>query len=77
MVEAYVMVKIEPGTNAKVLEELEGKPGIIDVKEAYGEYDIIIHIEAESNEELRKKVYGMRNIKEIRDTTTMIVTDRK
>lgn len=77
MVEAYVMIKIEPGTNVKVLDKLEEIPKIESAKEAYGEYDIIAHIEEKSNEKLRERVYGIRGLKEVRDTTTMIVTGRK
>lgn len=77
MIEAYILMKVEPGTSPRVLEELGDRPEIDDVKEAYGEFDIIAHVKVKEKKQLKKIVYGIRkSAKEVKKTTTMIVTER-
>lgn len=76
MVEAYVMIRVEPGTSPKVVKKLKNDGKTKEIKESYGKYDIIAYIEAETREELRERVYGIRENKEVKDTTTMIVAAR-
>jgi len=70
---AFAMISAETGVEAEIMEELKNIPGVQEVYQVYGVYDIIIKIEAETMQELREVVLSrVRNLDKIRSTLTMI-----
>jgi len=70
---AFAMISAETGVEAEIMEELKNIPGVQEVYQVYGVYDIIIKIEAETMQELKEVVLSrVRNLDKIRSTLTMI-----
>ena len=69
---AYVLVNVEPGNTRSVVTRLEGISGAV-VHEVLGPYDIVVDLEADSEEDLtailRNKI---RPIHGITNTVTCI-----
>ncbi len=73
---AIVLIKTDVGTERDVLKKLMNVEGVVEAYEVYGMYDIVAKIFADSYEKLRETVMkDIRSIKEIQETTTMIVVE--
>lgn len=78
MVEAYVLLKVEPGEERNVYNKLKELPEVKDINELYGEWDIIIKIETPKFDDLDSIITDkIRTINSIKNTTTMIVAKYK
>jgi len=76
MVEAYVLMKSEPGQQGDVYTKVSKLKGVKSVKTVVGPYDLIILIESGSLNDLGKMVISkIQNLKGIRDTTSCIVIE--
>ncbi len=76
MAEAYVLLKVAPGYERNIVEELRGIPEIEDVKELYGEWDIISKASVVRIEDLSALLSEkMRKIEGVTLTSTMIVAE--
>jgi len=72
---AYVLIKVAAGAEARVFETLTKIEGVEEVNVVYGEYDIIVKVNARSMDELRNIVTKqIRGIRDIAKTETAIVT---
>lgn len=70
---AYVMINSETGYEAEVMEGLKKIPGVQEVYQLYGVYDLIIKIEAESMKELKEIVsLRVRKLENVRSSLTLI-----
>ena len=47
-VKAYVLVVTDPGKTRRVVEQIRNIPGIVEMHEVMGPYDIVIEIEVAS-----------------------------
>ena len=75
---AIVLITTETGSESEVMDELSKIDGVREVYEVYGMYDIVVLIEAESHEALRRLVINrIRRIPQVRGTTTMIVIESR
>jgi anthranilate phosphoribosyltransferase len=76
MIIAYVLVNVKPGKENILLENIRKAQGSVRVLEGsivYGEYDIIIKIEGETLEEIRKFVLDkIRSLDFVERTVTLI-----
>jgi DNA-binding Lrp family transcriptional regulator len=78
MAEAYVLLKVAPGYERNIVEALKNIPGIEDVNELYGEWDIITKASVERIEDLDELLsVKMRKIDGVTLTSTMIVAAYK
>ena len=78
MAEAYILLKVAPGHERNIVEELKGIPEIEDVKELYGEWDIISKASVVRIEDLDALLSEkMRKIEGVTLTSTMIVAEYK
>jgi len=69
---AFVLINTRPGTDAVLQSELKKVEGIIGVYQVYGVYDIVVVIEAESEEQLKDIVFSrIRTLKYLRSTLTL------
>lgn len=73
MVVAYVFIIVKPGSRAEVTSaDFLKSEGVKDVTEVYGEYDVVVKIQAKDIAELTKIIKNFRKIDGVEKTTTMI-----
>jgi len=78
MAAAYVLLKVTPGYERNIVKELEELPEIEDIKELYGEWDIITKASVAAIEDLDALLSEkMRKIEGVTLTSTMIVAEYK
>ena len=72
---AYVLISCEVATEKSILAELKSLESAKEVSGLFGSYDIIVKLEAASEEELKDMVLKIRNLKKIRTTVTLTVKE--
>jgi DNA-binding Lrp family transcriptional regulator len=78
MPSAYILINYEIGTENKILNRLENLPGIVEVNEVNGIYDIIVKLRSDNLDDIRETITKhIRTIKTIRSTMTLIVAENK
>jgi len=78
MAEAYVLLKVTPGYERNIVEELRNIPEIEVVNELYGEWDIITKASVETMADLDELLSEkMRKLDGVTLTSTMIVAEYK
>jgi DNA-binding Lrp family transcriptional regulator len=71
---AFVMINTNPGTDNVLQSELKKIEGIVGVYQVYGAFDMVVVVEAESEEHLRHIVFSqIRTLKYLRSTLTLNV----
>ena len=72
-VKAYVLVVTDPGATKRVYDALKGVPGVVELHEVMGPYDIVVEIEVESLQEI-PTILGerIRTIDGIQSTTSLV-----
>ena len=74
MRKAFVLVNTNLGSEAEVESELKKVEGIIGVHNVYGVYDLVVEIEAESDQRLKEIIFSkIRTFKNVRSTLTLTV----
>jgi DNA-binding Lrp family transcriptional regulator len=72
MSKAFVLVNTDLGSENDVKSELKKVEGIVGVHEVYGVYDLMIEIEADSQEKVKEIVFSrIRKLKNVRSTLTL------
>ncbi|MDA4123541.1 MAG: Lrp/AsnC family transcriptional regulator [Thaumarchaeota archaeon] len=72
MNKAFVLVNTNLGSEAEVELELKKVGGIVGVHEVYGVYDLVIEVEAESQQKLKEIIFSrIRTLKNVRSTLTL------
>jgi DNA-binding Lrp family transcriptional regulator len=75
---AFVMVNcdLEIESEQKAINKLKNMPGVIDVNEVTGVYDIVVKITSDTLESLKEIITrGIRTIDVVRSTMTLIVIE--
>ena len=72
IVKAYVVATVKLGFEHKVAMEIRKMKEVTEVLVTYGPWDIIARIEAETLGHLDKIITDIRQIKEIKQTSTLI-----
>lgn len=74
MIRAFVLINTNLGTEAVLRSELKKVEGIVGVYLVYGVYDMVVVVEAESEEQLKDIVFSrIRTLKYLRSTLTLNV----
>jgi len=74
MKRAFVLINTNPGTDTELQSELKKIEGIVGVYLVYGVFDMLVVVEAESEEELKHIVFSrIRMLKYLRSTLTLNV----
>jgi len=77
VVQAYILLNVEPGTEGKVLEQLKSLSNLIEAYVSYGVYDLIIRLKTDNMEELKDAVsHRIRTIDQVRSTVTLILIEQ-
>ncbi len=73
---SYVLISCEVGAERSILAELKSLESIKEISGLFGSYDIIVKLEATSEEKLEDIVVSkIRNIQKIRTIVTLKVRE--
>ena len=72
VVKAYVLATVKRGTEHEAAQKLKKIKEIMDILVTYGLYDLVVRIEAESLGQLDKIVTDIRQMPEIKQTSTLV-----
>ena len=72
VVKAYVVATVKRGREHDVAQKIERVHEVTEVLVTYGLYDIVIRIEAKSLGQLDKIVTDIRQMEEIKQTSTLV-----
>ena len=76
MAAAFVLIGTDMGSEKDVAQRLKGIEGVSEVHIAYGAYDIIAKVEAETREKVKDIVFSkIRMLDEVRSTLTLVVAE--
>ena len=71
---AYVLINYEIGAEQNILNKLKNVPGVVEVSEVNGVYDIVVKIASDNLDSLKETItQHIRTIDSIRSTMTLIV----
>ena len=74
VVQAYVLVNVESGSEDEVLKQLKTLNIIDEAYVSYGLYDMIIKVKNDTMEGLKETLsYKIRNIDRVRSTLTLVI----
>ena len=72
MRKAFVMINTDLGTETVLQSELKKVEGIVGAYQVFGIYDMVVVVEAESEEELKDIIFSrIRTLKYLRSTLTL------
>ncbi len=72
MRKAFVLVNTDLGSEPELESELKRVEGIVGVYQVYGVYDIVIEVEAESEQKLKEIIFSrIRGLKHVKSTLTL------
>ena len=72
---AYVLIKTEKGQEPTAVTEMFNKPGVLSIDRGFGQYDIVVLIEAEDIDGLIKIVGNdIASAEHIMRTETLLIT---
>ena len=73
---AYVLINYQIGTEEKFIGKLKKVPGIVEVSEVNGVYDIVVKIASQTLDSLKDTITRhIRTIGTVRSTMTLIVIE--
>ena len=73
---SYVLIVCEVGAVESILAELKSLESVKEVSGLFGSYDIIVKLEATSEEEIKDIVVSkIRNLQQVRTTVTLTVKE--
>lgn len=75
MRKAFVMVNADLGSEDELQSELKRVEGVVGVYQVYGVYDMVVEVEAESDQKLKEILFSrIRSLKHVRSTLTLTTT---
>jgi len=73
---AYVLMSCEVGAEKSILAKLKSLESVKEISGLFGSYDIIVKLEATSEEEIKDIVVSkIRNLQKLRTIVTLIVKE--
>ena len=73
---AYVLLNCDLGSEGDIMKKIRDVPGVIEVTNVAGVYDIVVRISSDNMDKLREIIkLNIKKIDKVRSTTTMIVTE--
>ncbi|NLE05405.1 MAG: Lrp/AsnC family transcriptional regulator [Crenarchaeota archaeon] len=77
MTEAYILINVEGGKEDVVLSQIKKIPGIEQAFVAYGVYDLIIKVKADTMKILKDVVTDkIRQINQVKSTLTLLIVEQ-
>ena len=74
MRKAFVLINTDLGSEGELLSELKKVEGVVGTYAVYGVYDVVVEIEAESEQGFKEIIFSrIRRLKHVRSTLTLTV----
>lgn len=74
MPRAYVFINTVPEFMSQVLEEIKGIEGVEEAETVYGNYDIVVKIETETMDQLKRIItFEIRMLPKVLTTNSLLV----
>lgn len=73
MINAYIMISLQPGNTEKAIKEMRKIENIAKISIIAGDYDIIVRVQVDNLEELLTATDKIQMISGVRKTTTQVV----
>ena len=74
MRKAFVLINTDLGTETVLQSELKKVEGVVEAYQVFGIYDMVVVVEAESEEQLKDIIFSrIRTLKYLRSTLTLNV----
>ena len=73
MINAYILISMEPGNSEKAIKEMRKIDNIVKVSIVAGEYDIVVRTQVETLEDLLEVTEKIHTIKGVNKTTTQVI----
>jgi DNA-binding Lrp family transcriptional regulator len=77
MLNAFVFLNCDIGTEPAILNEITNISGVSEAAELSGVYDFVAKVSEESREDIAKSVRKIRAIPNVRSSLTMIVSEKE
>ncbi|NIM25353.1 MAG: Lrp/AsnC family transcriptional regulator [Nitrosopumilaceae archaeon] len=78
MTSAYVLIKSDLGAEESIIEELQKLEQVVKVEEIYGDYDLIVKLDAEHSIKIREVIsWDIKKIKGVRATKTLMKKEQE
>ncbi|MGI0037486.1 MAG: Lrp/AsnC ligand binding domain-containing protein [Nitrososphaera sp.] len=74
-IEAYVLLNCDLGLEDALIKELISIPEVSEVKGVFGVYDIVVKVNTDSEEEIKRTIARVRSIDKIKSSLTMMVIE--
>jgi DNA-binding Lrp family transcriptional regulator len=69
---AFVLVNSDVGSEAELQSEMKRVEGVVAVYQVYGLFDLVVEVEAESDQKLKEIVFSkIRPLKRVKSTITL------
>ena len=69
------MVNADLGSEDELQSELKRVEGVVGVYQVYGVYDMVVEVDAESDQKLKEVLFSkIRSLKHVRSTLTLTTT---
>lgn len=72
---AYVLINCEYGFEEDIIKELKELPGLVEAHQAYGSYDLIAKISADTIDKLKEVITWHIRTDKITSTLTLIAIE--
>lgn len=70
---AYVLINCETGYEDRVIGELCGIDGVVEVNGVYGAYDIVAKAQSDSMDKLKETItWKIRRVSKVKSTLTLV-----
>ena len=70
---AYILIKSDLGAEQKVIEDLQKIPQVMKIDRTFGDYDLVVKLEAEHVEKIREIIsWNVKKVEKIRSTLTLL-----
>jgi DNA-binding Lrp family transcriptional regulator len=73
MINAYILINMEPGDSDKAIAEMRKIDNIAKISVVAGEFDIVVRVQVNSLDKLLKVTNKIQMIKGILKTTTQVI----
>jgi len=73
MVNAYIMIQMQPGLTEKAIKEMRKIENVEKISVVAGEYDIVVRVNSKSLENLLNITNDLQMIKGVKKTTTQVI----
>jgi DNA-binding Lrp family transcriptional regulator len=73
MINAYILITMQPGDSNKAIEAMRKIENVTKISVVAGEYDIVVRVQVKSLEKLLKVTNDVQMIDSVKKTTTQVI----